>query len=41
MEINRMLDSYNKTHKTNKHMVEVEIAMMQTLAAIKRRNKGG
>jgi hypothetical protein len=41
MEINRMLDSYDKTHKTNKHMAETELAMMQTLAAIKCRNKGG
>jgi hypothetical protein len=34
MAINRMLDGYDKTHKTSKHKAEVETAVVQPLRAI-------
>jgi hypothetical protein len=36
MVTNKMLDGYDKSHMTNKHKVEVELAMMQTEAATQR-----
>jgi hypothetical protein len=34
-----MLHGYDETHKTSKHKVEVEISIVQTLAAIQRFKK--